>query len=244
VKPPWHGDCISFLSHKRLSTGTTLEEGNLKMATLSKTLAAFGLVLTTLSTSAFADTYHHIDELALSIAQQANLIVGESRHYRHTPEYRHIVADARELAQLADHLHELAHHHGSLTHMASDLAKLDSEFHHLESVFDRVEHHAGYGHVHGRTSHVKGLLKSIEQSIHHLQEDLASLRTPIHSARPVVVNRPAVYTTPNNNWGGYNSRPHNSGYGHGGHGNGAYGYGSRGRGISIGGGSSRFTIRF
>ncbi len=219
------------------------------MATLTKTLAAFGLVITTFSTSAFADTYQHIDQLALRIDRQAKLIVSESRHYRHTPEYQHLVADARDMSQLADHLHELAHHHGSLAHLESDLAKLDSKFHHLESVFDRVERNAahGYGHVHGNTLHVKHLLNSMEENIHHLQEDLRSLRTPFHTVNPVVVQRPRGFTTlHSSNWGGYNSRPQSSGFGHGswGYGHNVYRQRSYGRSITIGGGSSRFTFRF
>ena len=48
------------------------------MATLPKTLAALSLLITACSTSAFADTYQHIDQLALSIDRQAKLIVSES----------------------------------------------------------------------------------------------------------------------------------------------------------------------
>jgi hypothetical protein len=218
------------------------------MATPTKILAAIGLIVTAFTASASADTYQHIDQLALKIDRAAKAIVCETRHYRHTPEYTHLVADARDLAVLADHVHEIAHHHGSLAHLDSDVAALDAKFHHLESVFDRVEWRAahGHGHVHGNTSHVKGLLNSIEECIHHLQADLRSLRTPVHAVRPVVVQRP-IYTTPHSSrWGGYNVRPHSSGFGnwsgHAGHN--AHGYGSRGRSISIGGGSSRFTFRF
>lgn len=218
------------------------------MPILVKTIAAFTLFITSLSASAFANTYQHIDQLALSIDQKAKQIVRETRHYRHTSEYQHLVADALEMSQLADHLHEVAHHHGSVAHMESDLARLDSKFHHLESVFDRIERRAahGHGHVHGNTSHVKWLLNSIEDSIHHLQEDVRSLRTPIHSARPVVVPRWTFDTTPRSSrWGGYNTLPQSSGFGHGSEhdGHDFYRQRSRGRGITFGGGSSRFTIR-
>ena len=211
------------------------------MAPLTKTLIAFGLGIATFCTSASADTYHHIDQLALSIERQSKRLISEVRHYRHTPEYRHLDQDAREMAELADHLHDVAHHHGSLGHMESDLNQLDRKFHHLESVFDRVEHGAafGHGHVHGNTSHVRELLHSIEDDIHHLQEDLRSLRNPICTTSPAVVNRPSIYTSPySSRWGGYNVRPQSSGFGH------SYGSGWGGRGITIGGGSSRFTFGF
>ena len=217
------------------------------MAAFSKTLAALGLAITAFSATAKADTYHHIDQLALTIDRQSKQLVREAHHYRHTPEYRHLVSDARDMCRLADHLHEVAHHHGDLRHLTSDVDELDAKFHHLESVFDRVERRAshGHGHVHGNTSHVRELLISIEDNIHHLQEDLELLRTPVH-ARPIVTPRRTIYATPyTSGWGGYHSsRP--SSYGHlGGHyGRGAYGQPYRGRGITFGGGSTRFTFRF
>ena len=223
------------------------------MTLLPKTFALLGFAFTALATPALADTYHHIDQLALSIDRQAKELVRESCHYRHTPEYAHLVTDAREMSQLAEHLHEVAHHHGSLAHLIHDVEELDAKFHHLESLFDRIERRAahGHGHVHGNTAHVRELLDVMADNIHHLQEDLDSLRRPIHTRRPVVSSPRTPFATPyGNTYGGYPSR------GYGGYGYGGYGYGGRhhgpnayqpvprGRGITIGGGSSRFTIRF
>ncbi|MFK8111603.1 MAG: hypothetical protein AB8B91_05360 [Rubripirellula sp.] len=215
------------------------------MTTLPKTLAAIALLFT--ATTASADTYHHIDQLALSIERQAKRLVSESRHYRHTPQYRELRDDSRDLARLADHLHDVAHDHGSLAHMESDLFELDAKFHHLESLFDCVERAAsyGHGHVHGNTSHVRRLLNSIENDIHHLQEDLRTLRTPI-CVQPIVKRQ--TYRPPYNSGFGYNSRSystrtHSSHYGHPGIGNQRV-YPTRSRGITIGGGSSQFTFRF
>lgn len=198
------------------------------MALFSKSLIALGMLVTTLSTSGFADTYRHIDGLALSIQRKARLLQRETVHYRHTPEYRHLLDDTRDLYRFATHLHEVAHHHGSLAHLESDVRQLDSKFHHLEAVFDRVENAAahGHGHVDGHTAHVKALLRSIESSIHHLQDDIRSLRHPI-------CNYPVVPVT-----------PHHEVYRRGHHGHGP-GYSNRPRGgISFGGGSTRFTINF
>ena len=121
------------------------------MTTLSKICAVLGIAVTTWSTTAMADTYQHIDELALDIQKKSRQLISEARHYRHTPEYRHLVDDARDMYELAAHVHDLAHHHGSLAHLESDVAQLDAKFHHLESVFDRVERRAahGHGHIHG-----------------------------------------------------------------------------------------------
>ncbi len=216
----------------------------------TKMIAAMALlVLTSFASTASADTYHHIDDLAKRIERNCKRVVIESRHYRHTPEYGHLVSDARDMARLADHVHDLAHHHGSLIHLQSDVAALDRQFHHLESVFERIEHNAafGHGHIHGNTSHVRRLLQSIEKDIHHLQSDLRSLLAPEPcTVAPVVVQRPVVrravpptgwntFEYGSNRWSGYNTRPSSSGFGH------SY---QRGREISIGGGSTRLTFRF
>jgi hypothetical protein len=194
-------------------------------------LSALALALT-LTASVSADTYHHIDELALSIDRESKRLLQETRHYRHTPEYGHLVNDCRELSRLADHMHDVAHHHGSLSHLECDLRELDSMFHHLESLFDQIEWRAahGHGHVHGHTGHVRQLLDSIEQSIHHLQDDVRQLRQPVHP----IIDRPIHVSPHSGHWGGYD--PYWRG--------GSSRYRSSGFGISIGGGHSRFTLRF
>ncbi|GAA5504672.1 hypothetical protein [Novipirellula caenicola] len=214
------------------------------MPLFNKTFASLALCLTAFCSTASADTYDHIDQLALKIAVQSNQIVRETSHYRHTPEYVHLLSDARDMARLADHIHELAHHHSSVSHLDRDLAMLDSKFHHLESLFDAIEHRAayGHGHIHGHTSHVRMLLNAIENNIHHLQADIRTLRTPVY-ATPYSSNWGGY----SSRWGGYNVRPSSSNFGHRDHhdDHDSHSHRSRSRGgITIGGGSSRFTIRF
>ncbi len=220
------------------------------MAWLTKTFVAFSLAITGLSATSYADTYDHIDQLALRIAQQSHQLVDESRHYRHTSEYPHLVSDARDMARLADHMHEVAHHHGSVAHLAADLANLDAKFHHLESLFAQIERRArcGYGHIHGNTAHVQSLLHSLEDNLHHLQDDVRLLRQPIHTVQPVVVARPGYYPYPtpvphSSYWGGYNSPPQHGRFDHP-RGHDDHRQRSSRRGITIGGGSSRITIGF
>lgn len=249
---------LSYLVSQNNFIGFTplLRKKDFQMALFTKTVVALGLFVASVSSTAMADTYHHIDQLALDIARQTETLASESRHYRHTPEYRHLLSDTREMARLADHMHDLAHHHGSISHLASDLAQLDAKFHHVESLFDHIEHSAsyGYGHIHSNTSHVKRLLNSIANDIHHLEQDLATLRTPVCTT-PVVVARPPIYTprityprpTPS-----YNRHPqhdrHNS-IGRDSHRRGSSVHDSnrrpsRGRTLSFGGGSTRFTVKF
>ena len=198
------------------------------MTIFIKPLATISLVLTTLSASASANTYHHIDNLALTIERQSQQLRREIVHYRHTPEYTHLYADTRELSRLANHMHEVAHRRGSLAHLQADLKQLDSAFHHMEATFENAEAAAahGHGHVHGSTSHIGRLLHAVETNIHHLQADVRSLLAPIH------LDEHRSHYTP---WNSY----HRSHSGHSSHWS-----GSRSRGITIGGGSSRFTIRF
>lgn len=202
------------------------------------------LVMSAFTTQVHADEYHHIDRLAVKIQRTTQRLQRETVHYRHTPEYRHLVADTNELFRIATHVHEVTHFEGNLTHLQNDVDKLDRQFHHLEGVFDRIEHNAAYGsgHVHGNTAHVKRLLDLIENSIHHMVNDLEEIR------KRTIVARPVCTLTPRNpvyrGAGVYGS----SGYGHGGRSYGGYGGGqgshNSGFGFSFGGGSSRINIRF
>jgi hypothetical protein len=149
---------------------------------LTVALAAFAL-----PAAAQADTYSHIDGLALRLQKNTRLLDREfSTHYRHTAGYRHLRSDSVEMARAAGRLHEVAHEHGSLSHLQSDLRQIDRLFHHLEDLVNQIEHEAdfddhhgrfgGYGgHIHGDTSDVRRLMNSIEDAIHHLQSDLAEL---------------------------------------------------------------------
>lgn len=221
------------------------------MASFTKPVFALAMLVTSLSSNASADLYRHIDLLALSIDQKAQLLSRETRLYRNTPEYRHLVNDARDMARWADHLHDVAHRRGSLAHLQSDVRKLDALFRHLAGVVDRVERRAsqGQGRIYGDTTHVCWLLDSIGADIQILCESIRALRNPGNRVRRVPDVRtpsldPSVYQTPISSplgYGGYSDvyrvpvgNPvhdvHRSQY--------------RPRGITIGGGSSRFTIRF
>ena len=200
------------------------------------------LVVSAFSVQVNADEYHHIDQLAVKIQRTAKRLLRESVHYRHTPEYRHLVADANEMLRLATHVHEVTHFEGNLTHLQNDVDELDSQFHHLEGVFDRIEHAAAFdhGHIHGNTVHVKRLLSSMEDSIHHMSTDLQEIRRRMRVAPPVCTLRP-LRPVSGGAYGGYGRSGH--GYGTSGH-RGSYGSNPGGFGFSFGGGSSRINIRF
>ena len=117
------------------------------------------------------------------------------------------------------------HDHGCVAHLESDLRQLDSAFHHLERTIEHIEEDSFRGHcrIHGSTVHLRRLMHSMELNIHYLQDDVRVLNRVRHRAERVSPVRPFghVDTRLYNSWPGYH----------------------RG-GITIGGGSSRFTIRF
>ena len=195
------------------------------MTLFAKTAAALTLACSVVSGTAVADTYRHIDELALTVERQARAIEREVAVYRHTADYGHLLVDTRRLARLAEHMHEVAHNHGCVAHLESDLRQLDSAFHHLERTIEHIEEDSFRGHcrIHGSTVHLRRLMHSMELNIHYLQDDVRVLNRVRHRAERVSPVRPFghVDTRLYNSWPGYH----------------------RG-GITIGGGSSRFTIRF
>ncbi len=154
------------------------------------TLALAGFALTGTAT---ANTYSHIDGLAVQLTRYARQLDQEfTAHYRHTSQFRHLREDARQMIRLAEHIHEVAHHQGSLSHLESDLRQLDRLFHHIEDLVEEIEHNAaglghyhGHfgsyygtysgGHIHGNTRHVRRILKSMEDTLHHLHDDVREL---------------------------------------------------------------------
>ncbi len=212
-----------------------------------KTLTSlFTLVVSiAFTTHVRADEYNHIDQLAVKIQRTARKLLRETVHFRHTPEYWHLVNDTNEMYRLATHVHEVTHFEGNLAHLQCDVDELDRQFHHVEQLLDRIDHDALYGggHIHGNTSHVKRMLISIEESIHHMRSDLQSIRDQAAVSRSV-----RTQPVPGPVHGGIYESHGRSRYGHGGSGStvSSGGYGSRigGFGFSFGGGSSRINIRF
>lgn len=186
---------------------------------LSATVASLGLTLGV--TSAQAGSFEHIDDLAAELQGLSNKLSREFRdHYRHTPAYRHLASDARDMRKLAGHIHEIAHFQGDLDHIHDDLHDLDELFHHVDELVDEIEHdaeHHGEGHVHGDTHHVRHILGAMEDTLHHLLEDVEEMT------------------------GGY----HHDDFGDEGEGHEDHDHDDRGGiGVRFGGGSSRTVIRF
>ena len=143
-----------------------------------------------------ANDYKHINKLARSIHSQAEELLTETRHYRSTPNYHHIVQNVTELDRLACHLRDVARNEGNLDYLAADIADIHAKFRRIERLFDRTELAAGYGHgfVKGHTAHVKELLDCIEDSIHHIGEDIDHLRAALSAPAPVLVPPRATNT--------------------------------------------------
>jgi len=150
--------------------------------TFTAVLIALGLAAT--SRTVQAAPGDHMDRLALSLQAQAQRLSAEVRlHYRHTPEYRHLISDARKIYVKAVHIHRIAHRGTSRAHLASDLREIDALYHHTAGLIREIERHAhfGHGHVHGDTRHVRGILAQMRKTIHHMMSDvgLAAPPTPV-----------------------------------------------------------------
>ncbi len=204
------------------------------------------------TSTASADVYNHLDRVALRILKKSERLVKETEHYRNTPQYRHLLSDAREMCKLATHIHEVTHFEGNLRQLQRDVYQLDQVFHHVEGLFDQIERQAAYGigHIRGNTRHVKNLLNQIEREIDCLHDDIAKIRRTNAFAAPVYqAYRPSPY--------GYGFSLNDASRYHRGSGSGCssnrsrHGYDRYGvapyhtaRGLSIGGGSSRIWIGF
>jgi len=146
--------------------------------TLLTTVALACVTFTT--TSANADTYHHIDTLAVEMQSQSRELISEfSLHYRHKPGYHHLRNDAVQLYRVAAHIHSVAHHSGGVHHLRNDLQRADQLFHHLERVLAQTDRSFG-GHTHGATHHVFELMHNLEVNLHHLKRDIESLDAAAH----------------------------------------------------------------
>ena len=228
------------------------------MTRLTKTIVASFTIMSALFVSqATAQTYRHIDRLAIDLQNATVDLADEVSHYQHTSNYRHMVEDVLSLNRDAIHIHELAHRQGSLRHLEADLASIDTAFHHIEGLFDKTEIDAsyGYGHVHGSTQHVKRLLNQMGQLIHHLEDDIQELRRArrngiYQNAGPVTYgNQGLSYggysTTRYGQRGTYSNRSNRGNYDshgrHNGHGNRSSQHRS-GFGISLGNGRLRINF--
>ena len=192
--------------------------------TLTKTtLSALAMAALTLTTSAAnADTFDHIDALAVKMqADSRELLKEVSLHYSHKAEYRHLRSDAIQFYRVASHIHAVAHQSGNVHHLRSDLTKADRLFHHLEEVLERTDL-SFHGHNHGNTNHVFRLMHNLETNLHHLKRDIDQLDDAAHH--------------------GYGSGNLYGGFGHNGH-NGHRTGRSSANGIGIQIGNARVTVR-
>ncbi len=163
---------------------------------------AFAIVtLGLFSGSAQAASDFHIDDLAAQLEREtAELLHEIEHHFRATPSYRHLAADAREMQQLARHIHEVAHYTNARRHIAVDVKKLDRLYHHVEGLVDDMDRRAGYrnecayhhgdAYTLGRAEfhHLRAVMSRISATLHHLQADLQPVRNRVryeYRPRPI-----------------------------------------------------------
>ena len=135
--------------------------------------------------SASADTQRHLNHLAASIERQANALIGESRHYRHTPSYRAMLSESIKLRDTARHVRATTFCTKSFRHLEQDLRILNACFNNLEDLFDGTECNAahGIGHIRGNTRHVKRMLNFLENDIRTMRRLVRILRRELFPAQ-------------------------------------------------------------
>jgi hypothetical protein len=169
---------LLYTCNGHLTTLMGDEKMTYRKTTLLTSLALAALAFTT--TSANADTYHHIDKMAVEMQSRSRELLSDfSRHYRYKAGYSHLRSDALQLYRAATHLHSMAHQHRNVHHMRSDYNKMDRLFHHLQEALAATEQSFG-GHTHGNTQHVFELMHDFEDNLHHLDRDLKSLEAATH----------------------------------------------------------------
>lgn len=139
---------------------------------LAPVVAVLGLF--TLGGTARAQSYEHVDRLAVQLERQARELHREvHNHFWNTPQFRHLDRDIEQLERLAAHVHEVAHHQGDLRHLRQDPRQLDRSFHHVEGL---VEELARSRTADRRTiAHLRRALERMGATLHHLQDDVDSL---------------------------------------------------------------------
>ncbi len=197
------------------------------------------------NSTASADTQRHLNQLAAGIERQANALIGESRHYRHSPSYRTIINESIKMRKAARHVRVTTFCVRSFRQLEQDLRILDACFHNLEAIFDGAEFNAarGIGHVHGNTRHVKRMLNRMEDDIVHMRYLARVLRRELFGGRRGYGSAVDVYRSPYRGYGrGYPTfnNPPRCDYGRGGHRSyGGINYGGGGVTLNRGG----FSVR-
>ena len=101
-----------------------------------------------------------------------------NRHFRHSSGYRHLIHDAEEIREGAEHIDKLSHHlHGpdDVRHLRDDLEELDELVHHVGEVIEDISRCRGRGHTHGDTHHVERLVACMNRSLHSMERMVKDL---------------------------------------------------------------------
>lgn len=108
---------------------------------------------------------HELDRQATSIRREADA------HFRHTGQYRHLVADANSMIRLAYDIDAKAHNSWRVSYRSFE-ATVDKALdlvEHIHELVDKMDAGRTGGHVHGNTAHVHRTLRDMEKTVEALQ---------------------------------------------------------------------------
>ena len=119
--------------------------------------------------------FGHIDDLAMSLEQQANLLCWELHYnYQHNPGYRPTYREAYEMLQSAKFIHGLEHARNR-DRIREEVVRLDSLFHHIQR---DVAHWTGHHHRRVGRGGLTGKLEVFEETLHHLMDEVGVRSQP------------------------------------------------------------------
>ncbi len=214
-----------------------------------KTLLAIALLVGAAS-QAHANTWHHVKTQAEDILAATKILRVETAHYRHTPYYGKLISVAAKLKANANSVNSIARYSHDAKALKYAVQRLDQTFLQAEQLIDQIECDAAYGKgiIPSSTAHIKQLLHQIHVCINYLHADVHKLAKLQHKVQQKVKYK-APAKVPHYSKQGYSKRvPYSKGTSYrkpyGGDIHKSRVAGSRGGSISIGGGKSKFTIRW
>lgn len=125
-------------------------------------------------TTGYRGTYGgftHIDDLAIQLEEQANLMCLEMHYnYQHNPGYRETYREAYEILTTAKYIHGLEHA-GNRDRIRQAVLELDPLFHHVQ---EDVRHWTRHDHRPLGGGSLKMKMVAVEETLHHLMNDVGA----------------------------------------------------------------------
>lgn len=163
----------------------------IKTALFVPTLFALGLL--GLASEAKADTWGHVDQLALRLRASTEVLHDEAhQHFQQTPVYAAFDQRVGGMEKLAAHIHDLAHGVKCPVQLSRDLRELDRIQREAEYLLRQM---GRWGHLDPVAfRHLGESMEDVHLTLQHLRRDLYQLeRAHVHTGYHSHYPQPQVY---------------------------------------------------